>query len=132
MILKKINIQNNIEGLLTFIKLPKSMENFNIPEISEPENYMLIFDDNGNEIISETKVSDLDINLKSVYDSLMNIFSDAETCQLIVDLENENKRLIINKSNSFVDNSKQSIVEYSDMTTEQKTVLDDFITANSL
>lgn len=133
MTIQKINITINVSGLIGNINIPKSMQNLNIPKIEEPENYTVLgIDNNDEEILLEYKVSDLTPTFKSAYDLFKNKFTDSSSCQAIIDLEGLNRRIVINKNNSFQDQSNQVILEYNSMTPEEKIILDDFITLNTL
>ena len=133
MTIQKINITININGLIGSINIPKSMEGLSIPNIEEPENYTVsAINDNDEEIVLEYTVSDLTPTLKSAYDLFKSTFTDSYSCQAIVDLEGLNRRIVINKSNSFQDQSNQIILEYNSMTLENKAVFDNFITVNNI
>ena len=133
MTIQKINITININGLIGSIKIPKSMDGLNIPNIEEPENYTVsAINDNDEEIVLEYTVSDLTPTLKSAYDLFKSTFTDSDSCQVIVDSEGLNRRVVVNKNNSFQDQRNQVILEYSSMTPEDKVVFDDFIKINTL
>lgn len=133
MTIKKINITIDANSLIGSIELPKSMIGLNIPTINELENYtVLSLDVDNNEVINDVTVSNLSGSLLASYNDFKNAFITNDVCQVIIDLDNYNKRIIINKSNAFIDISKSTILDYDSMTVEQKNVLDDFITANSI